>query len=921
MEEVAKFRRGGHGEEGVLLPLLAIMSVLVLSVLVGLGFDSAKIKRASTALTEQNEILCRTVAARAVIQKEAASSFQGQISQIVNGGLLPAGTTLFSARLTIPTMPGDGQFCAVGDAGCTAEEPFVSDRNGHNFGDLGITACDLRCSDLGPSCHSDCIFQGEVAGDPNFPPAIWSDTANAGNTATCQLDAVVKTWFPRSLFSGPTLSTKISARSTWWIPVRGSYSLANGDIPGLTLAVAPQMTTDAADPRFRFCNDSEPNCGSNEAGFPRVQYAPTDSDFRRSFDPLYNYNPAIPKPSGFSQVQPHPITEPGGTRLIQPDPISGTIAHETYGYGGGSGDARKVPPAGYGENISCGEDPTDPNCLIPSDREQMLAACMNPAIFLRNSLLTTLAELATRHGQLRSNTEVLMVGTANRLTSGYAQSGGPVALNNPVALVPFGQDLARAQYQLPFVTYDGGTFEDLDGSGPGLDHSLAQSFRPAQGGQIDPWDNGKGAIDQASDAAAYERLKKHHALIANQLRYCYHLFHGTAANGKERPMPADGAIENSQFEPVSSRPDAYGLISKARTLAYPQDASDRWDQENPWSSNFFENSRSRTLNAAELLSVLGAVQKCPYEQGGLPLIDRNSNELFQVTSCDGSPRCPPFSRANPPYADAAYNSNYYPSGICKKPLYAFGVVPTDSAPAVYNESRRATRDLRPDILGLLKYLARQAPPGAFHYVDSSGNQLPPPSPLQALKMPGLFPMAYASSPPAELFKSQLSDPWHPLGSLHYSSDNASNVGRPILIVLHQRLAAGERNAIREMIDAGDFNGRPITVIYIPTDELNTQIHEAAVADLRQAFKISTSVLSDNREANALFILSPYIARYNPENSESIIIYPEPSPTYAGPAWARYRRYWKDLITNPKDNIDTVARNIFYSRILREDIKF
>lgn len=849
-------------EKGVILPILAVVIAGVLAVLIGLGLDASKVKKASTELSQWTESFCSYAAASGVIQKEALRRFSDQVNTSLARGF-PRNSVLTKAHVFLPTMPSQGSFPPEA-------EPFLAGT--HWFGSLSAhyppgqgIQCNLSCAGI-DGCENDCLYSGEVGG--NFPSGIWNNADNAGNTMGCEITAVVRGILHRS--------TEISAKSMWWIPVRGpfDYSPGSPDTPGLAVIVAPHMTTDSADTRFRF-----------EESLP--------VGFRSSFDPLYEF---------------------GG-------------AGETLAFTGRpNGQRYKSTPDGVVAPLG----PTE--TLSAADRTELLVSCMNPAIMVRNLLLGTIMEYASRHGQLRSGTEVLLAGTQPRYTSPN-EAVSSLARANPVQMVPFGSDIGLENYQLPFVFYDSAYSRGVLPVPPPqvppdselyywappaapvqTQGFLPESFRHAQGGLLDPFIQSENPYwDLApveSHPKDYDRAKvqRHHAFLVNQLRFCYHMYFGPAPQGKLRPDVLT-STNNFGFEPPADGREPYYFSSPYRTVddvlrsPFSGVPGDPWDQQCPWGDHSCPRPRTRLLDASELMWALGSVQKCPFRQDGLPV------SISQA-------------------------------GVCEKPL-TVDVFNAGSHPT-------PTLDLRPDLLGSLQYLAGQVPRTPLYYQDSTGAQIPKGNiPMEAVASPGLFPLVYSTAFTEDQLKvlppiPPLGNPWYPFGTTggNYVAPADPIAGdrqkAPILLFTHQRMSFQEQQAIRTLIcnstdptvclDA-PLNRRPITVVYMPTAEIENagvvdwRVIEQVITDFKYAFNVSDSTPADSRLGNALFVLSPYLARYNEDNpnhgdQENI------ATPYTGSASERYRAYWHDLFDETREeNVDQIARNIFYSRILMHDVKF
>lgn len=914
-----------ESDRGVYLPLLAIMITVVLVFIVTIGVDSSSLKHANADLRLRLEEICKSVSYSPMLYSEGMITFRNNIQALLGRGGLPRQLSdrarLYRAKLIMPTMPSDGNFATISGAKRAGEEPFGSVP--------GITRCDLDPDANGVS--GDCIFDGSTSTTTDYPATLFDPLLNAGNTVACEAYATVDTFV-----SG---RKEIVARTAWWRPVRRKPNTQNDAGTGLSIAVATELLTKAHDPRFRFSvahDDGKNGAVVGAEYFPHPftgvinqYYDPGglppslilhSSGMAERYDPLWNFYAADPPPLGWNQGR-HGFSRAPSTSSANPRTwlgpngslfdMSGLEALSSLYQGGDSAHPSQtevtgnpwtrfvrypLPPDRYVDYENCTTEDPDaetPNdtCLVLSDREEMLAACMNPAILVRNAFLATILELASRHGELRSNTEILHVNPQHRNVASLPGGEGSISsahTNHPAVMVPFGADIARRQFQLPYVSYHSG---DLIDSTTG---DVVPELAPHKNGWINSFTNTTYNSDP--------NWLYHHALIAGQLRYCYHLYQGY--NGSYAAMGSEAGLNrysdrllmhNGDFEP-----DIYAWSSPAAGVykvahSYPNGAvanGESWDQANPWTvpapdhTNLSTAPENRRLNAAELVSILGSTQNCPYLQ-------------------------------HHPAHDPAVFQN-----IPGTPLREDGVCQTGNvAPAT-----TSTFDLRPDLLGTLRYLAR----------DNN---------FGAINEPGIFPLA-AADPPTNGLAFDLSA---------YSP--ASTTNTHILLVTHQRLRPTERDAISAIITAVDspFEGRPITVVYFPT----TADDASAIAldDFKCAFNIpgpsfvnntasalncanglviDTLVNQEDVKANALFVFSPYLRKYDGGTTEHDMETDADLRTANVQTEANaFRVYWLFLLgglntiafdpMNPafEDSqvITQAAKNIFLRRILKTELKF
>ncbi len=549
MIRIQGYRRS-VAERGVAVPLLAVLSLALVAIVAVLAFDTTRVKSESSLLRRRLEAVCRSTARLAVTPERAMKVFQLNI-----GGLRLSGSTKISAaRLTLP-FPVEGQidnvlFDTINRPSCQASElghpPFNPLPNGASeisFGALGALVAPnldpnpLRCTNERhfENDSIDCTLIPAICSgntpDPRFPPSMWSDLLNAGNTVGCEIEAQL----PALL---PFLSARsISARTAWWSPIKPVAPYLEEELSapsrpahfaGLSIGIGTEVSTwggplpDGAiigDGRFTFVGMS----GELRALDPRGPSEPGTLRRRFDFD-----SPERPFNGQFSVPKLLGIAPPNGD--------------------------------------------------TPSQHE-LLAACFNPLTLARNLLVSTLVEYASRSGQTRTMTEIAHINPRH-----FGDDAPP---NRPVVMVPFGGDLLSPRYQAPFVTYNsGGRFD--------------------KGGFIVPWNN----------FGSNETLTNHHALIAQQLRACYHLFidNATSTTIPRTPISIDGTYE------ALVPPLLRFQTSSLHTAGVPTN----WDYSAPFQSGV-PTGNGRLLTASELIYSLGSTQSCP--------IDYTAGDIFTSNNC------------------------------------------------------------------------------------------------------------------------------------------------------------------------------------------------------------------------------------------------------------------------------------------------
>lgn len=637
------------------MPIILVIAFGILSAILFLSVPTIMTRRATEELQQLAERACTEAGRYVARPQRAISAFAAQVNQY-GASSATKYSTLTRARLTIPTMPKGSQFGHFEAANPNQYLPtfYANNTPGYDYvegvsfagipidenGDgLNDFACNLgngsNCEALnarGFNCDEDCRFRGQTkdgsgAALPGIPDYLVKDVEQANALAICEFSAVVK--FALGIFGEAELNVK-SARA---LEPRGKFETFDGaegfdrdnpvgSRPGFTIAIAPEMTTNSNSPRFTFSTGTAPDYLNSE---------------RQNLDPTFQLNtpyqevPAFQVPFFSGQASPDYSqyrTGPSATAFVS-QPLEVTTA---------------LP--------------------LPHDNEfnlrNMMVACENPGILVRNVFTSEILELLSRTGATRNTTELLVVPPMNlgKTTSSTAYESPP---NSPIFVTQVGQDLAAAEYQIPFVTYDSGSTQVLGLPAP-------------KGGPIDPIVN--------STSSPPTMKQRHHALFASQLRACYHLYTQPLTGNPAIPSstnPEYGLARSSLgfasnaplFEYSDQGRPFYAYAPNLRPERYPFGTVDGlWDQPCPWDTPACHElgfAKGRGLTAAEVASILGSVQSCPYAQSDL-------------TSVIGVP-------------------------VCIKP--------------------NPKNDLRPDLVGLLYYLGRMDTPVAgcgwtFGAVNSPG---------------------------------------------------------------------------------------------------------------------------------------------------------------------------------------------------------
>jgi hypothetical protein len=938
-------------EKGVFLPLGAAIFLGVFVWVIVVGANTMLVKYASAKLKKRNDQICQALVANHLFAVEGhpvlafSELFKSEFKTPIFGDRV----TITRAWLVIPTMPVSGGGSEDG-LPFNAYDYDSKERQVGNGAGFGIPFEDFTdplpvqdkasCKGIAGTNNTnlDCSFFGTVFDrnivtdadeiDKYFPHKIWTNDLNANNTAGCILEGTVETFFSKFFSQEPT----ISAATAYWKPVRGHFIDPEDDTielrPSLTVAIAPHMTTESTDVRFRFPDDLEGPPEDPPPNAPLFEWsAPSDYDPLAEFSPGTLGNVGLPDPSpgetpfidtaagfgagdgrNFYETESMPTPDLTGDddeyyyravmrthyRVYNPPRISPYEESAVW-----EPDKDDVPGQ-YEEILGLGNHEED-----GTDYEQMVTACMNPAVLVRNAFLVTIAQMAAKHGSLRNRTDYLIVGTQHQMPEGdYDDTYGPGGVladglrkggadlpapypNPPTMLGPFGFDSLRPDYMFNVDTYGVlGVFEhpyvsffsaynDAPHVEDGVEGKLdLDRFGPDKRGWIYPFltqpsdfsDPASMSLPNLSDVKC--RIEDegdvynycpHQSVIANQLRSCQFLYNNKIIVKPPYPktLVHTGLIDSSDYEMINN------LIP---------DDNEGWDLECAWGALSWimgNDTASETcfcwdagggapalrpkkggLIAFEIMSSLGTIQTCPYRQ----YVDVDVDG-FENTDGTYPPDPPDF--------------------ICQKPGYDVGIV--------NGEKGYSTRDdLRPDYEGLLRFLTR----------DSTVD-------IDCIRRPGMWSVTKYDNFVGDLkydVNSRPSNekPFDQRMDLYgdgtswagwmdsYRDSYSKTVGSaddltmsPLLLVTHRppirrtldsngnlddAAYFDEVEAINKLLTDGDWAKRPITIVFIPTTRYD---HIEMVRFLNAFGILYTEVLGDGITAfrhNRMILLSPFNPR-------------------------------------------------------------
>ena len=549
-------------QSGIFMPLVAAVAIGFLSLLFLLAGFTGRVKLAQSEIRAKIDLACGDVA-KQVTYSDKINSFAKQVNYFLDSESLRYAEVL-EANLVIPTMPQSDDFGFYADG--TYSEPVGA-------GDVRIIS---GCGSTDGVCK---VYREVIDDSAKYPPGFWDNIRNAGHTLSCEFKVRVKNDFLSPFFLSllQEEDSEIVLKSMWWSPVRGPSPVYNAvnpisTSPGLTIAIGTQMYTSAMDKRFRFKDTSEyENYNPLKKAFP-VSAAGKFNFFQEdqlSFTLPPSYASGNPVFSAATEIPATPRLPPGVWNF--PLDKSSWKKQEASG----------LPP------------------FVSSALDEYLTACMNPAILVRNTFLSTIVELAARHGQLRNMTEILHMNPMHRHPDFYPSDERKP--NLPVKLVSFGEDLAKSSFQLPYVFYHSGN--------PGSEYPnpLLSGKTYQKSGWINPF---QSASASGWSPQSNVDVAKEHSLIAGQLRYCHSLYTPGALKRYEERLSF--LHQGSNFQPGVYE-EGWGDVRQRphTSSANPQ----FWDQKCQYQGLTDcspEDGAKEPLTAGELVSILGSTQMCPY---------------------------------------------------------------------------------------------------------------------------------------------------------------------------------------------------------------------------------------------------------------------------------------------------------------------
>ncbi len=881
-------------ESGVYVIAFSLLLLTLLGLITFLAIRPTLVKSGASQLKQKVDSLCSNLSADPLFQKKAIEVFEQKISEIK----IPY-VDVKAAYLVIPTYSGAPNSSREQSLDCGIPECKY-------FGyidDYYSESADVRLyKGNSPDFLPEIIHLDESDESNDLKEPFWQQDINAGNMVLCEVVADFSdsgglfNLFTSGVEESKQITQKvIRAKSVWHRPVQNFRKLdptltvaERVAQSGLTILVAPHMTTHSRLPRYRY-----------QSGF-------------EDFDPIHKTDIFASTPGTTTRQ----VTTASLAERVEPYfPTIGTIdLHE------------RLPLATQRRGVDL---PTCSNQRYFSDLAESMTACMNPAILVRNLFLSTIVELASRTGNLRHSTGIYMAGTQHLLRQGNSYANAPLFWSPPVEMVPKGSDLRLDEYQHPYVSYFGNLRRTISNPIPSLPNGQFTALASTQSGETDlrngwvlPYYNSESIVTSirnkylnlsAGDAnpgtGADEielELAQFRKMISNQLRYCHHLFAGANATPGEPDaidMNADAAL--TEFTPHASN-IGYESVYDFEPRRKISPAPSSWDQGNSPQSPWLEVSGG--LDAAELMRTTGSIQLCPYERGSV--IDPAARGISEADANDLYSKYRFFIDGDEFIAPRHY--------FCRKPNNV-----------EHDTRNNAPLDLRPDLIAALN---------AFQEPASSAVEE-----HKIVKSPGIFIRQDAYTFTDEQLSKLPSDAKVQADialPFSISSDYISSKKEDrsmILIATHQPLTPIEAQEMKSIIanedqyprDSKGLPLRPIHIVYFPTTRYD------ADKDVTNRFRDALGLLDDEntdvhedwaRGVHTFTEISPYSSEMiNEETGTFIYSRVKDLDDLDGDGdtdemidlddGTIFSKFWADMLDKNKFNITERARALFYFYML------
>lgn len=267
-------------------------------------------------------------------------------------------------------------------------------------------------------------------------------------------------------------------------------------------------------------------------------------------------------------------------RLINPLRNGGPVNNSIYANETGDFPVQGMPMVGGVEVPTIN---LDRNLWLTSGRQELIRNCVNPHLLVRNAIAQTIVELAARHEATRFSTGLYLLSDD---ADGSSVDPDSLLRNPPILLRLPGEDLVTPDLQIPYLTSIRAPNVPDGSTGP----RWRTPLRPLLG--------------QANTANNIPDV-----LYAAQLRMCYGLYAARPALSTmfaTANVPQAGGrlreilkVEGFESEELYPDPETrLGDLQPGRAQALDQGFTEGGTQQNP-------------LTAAELVGMLGGVQRCP----------------------------------------------------------------------------------------------------------------------------------------------------------------------------------------------------------------------------------------------------------------------------------------------------------------------
>ena len=374
-------------------------------------------------------------------------------------------------------------------------------------------------------------------------------------------------------------------------------------------------------------------------------------------------------------------------------------------------------------------------------------------------------------------------------------------------------------------------------------------------GWVNPFNAGWGAA-----GADTQRWQKFYALLATQLRACYHLYRGVEDGQVDGAARYGGPVfneilNNTQFEPASYQTNRATSLAPPGIKGWDSTCTcDGWGGTCSWGLEAGCDDTTYRLTAAAVVATLGTIQICPAA-----------------------------------LADDSDPNNYL--RFCEKPTKPENDIE-------WGDGSRDNPRLRADLVALFRYLEGKPMGPAGKTIDMWYQQFDAgATTMFAYRSPGFWLKDYMTTM-AQTTQAELRQ------RITTTDTQMGSENSHVVLVLHAPPLGDEVTVLRNLV-AGFFGTNPqrqLTVVYFPTTRRDADL----VGNVMDAFWADPA---DNRPS-VLLAFNPY----------DTLVYGD-RYTSLGDEAAVFAGYWTDLLMNPEAHVARRAEWLMTTRILKPQLRY